>query len=124
MTPELAFKLADIPRRPLSEKLQAARDIYVQNNGDSIGFPYAPVDIDFQGFLEDAVLSEREQDMIYIAHFFHQAYKTLHITIRTMKEIPSPVAHETLEKVYLSMKKYNLQHRLLKDVEETEFMKY
>lgn len=124
MTPELAFQLADIPGRALSEKLQVALDFYVQNNGDSIGFPYASVDIAFQGFLEDADLSTREQDMIYIAHFFHQAYKTLHITIRSMKEIPSPAAHKTLEKVYLCMKKYNLQHRLLKDIEETEFMKY
>lgn len=124
MNAELAFKLADTPGKSLSEKLTIARDIYIQNNGNGIGFPYAPVDIDFQGFFEDANLSEREQDMIYIANFFHHAYKILHITIRALKEVPSPTDHETLEKVYLRLKKYNLQHRLLKDVDENDFMKY
>ena len=30
--------------------LDIAREIYIQNNGDAIGFPYAPVYIDYQKF--------------------------------------------------------------------------
>ena len=62
--------------------------------------------------------------MIYLVTFFHQAYTTLHITIRKFKHSPSPKDHETLEKVYITMKKYNLQHLLLKDVQEHDFMIY
>lgn len=124
MTPELAYKLIDPSLTKLSDKLEQAREIYIQSNGDAIGFPYSSGDISFQGFLEEAELTEREQDMIYISTFFHQAYTTLHITMRKFKEMPSPFDHEVLEKVFNTMKKYNLQHCLLKDVPENEFMVY
>lgn len=84
---------------------------------------YAQVDIEYQRFLEQVELSERERDLIYISHFFNSAWKTIHITFLSLKEQPSELSLHQVKKVFEYLNKYNLQHLLYNKLSEKQFLK-
>lgn len=83
----------------------------------------APVDISFQKFLDNANLSERERDMIYLSQFFHPAYNTLHLTIRCSFGDLNPYWVNLMYSVYNTLVKYNLENHLLEDLTIKDFNK-
>lgn len=100
---------------------------YIYNFSDNLdhrlNLGYSPVDIDYQRFLEQANLSEREKDVIFISHFFNGAWKTIHITFVAMKEQPTPSSVEQVRKVFSILDKYNLQHLLYNKMSANQFLK-
>jgi hypothetical protein len=115
MTPESALQLAQFqdPNGSMSSLLRLAFDIYKQNNHSSYSFPYGEVDFLFQEFIEEADLSQREKDLIYISNFFHYSWKTLHLGIIFENRKPNEYEVDTILKTFYALTRLNLQNKLL-----------
>lgn len=124
MTPELAFKLTKKENQLLSEWITSAKELYESNSNDIIGFPYSNGDIAYLRFTEEANLSDREIDMMYVSNFFNKAYITLHLTIRTLRGHVSPSDSKILTTTYNILEKYNLEHCLLEGLTKKQYQKY
>lgn len=116
MTPELALSITSKENQSISEWLESAKKLFLQNGGEEIRFPYTTSDIQFQKFLELANLSKREKDMIYLAEFFNAAYHILHFKIVKQKMDLSEYDKEILGNVFEKLSRYNLQSCLLNDL--------
>lgn len=124
MTPEIALSLTKKENQSLSEWIKSAKEVYESNVDDIIGFPYSNGDIAYLRFTEEANLSDREMDMVYISNFFNQAYVTLHLTIRTLRGHVSPSDIKILTTTYDILESYNLEHCLLEGLTKKQYQKY
>ncbi len=104
----------------LGDRLEDMKKLCEINN---IKNRLAPVDISFQQFLDDANLSEREKDMIYLSQFFHSAYSTLHITIIAGYGELNPYWADLMYSVYNKLIKYGLEKHMLRNLTVKDFNK-
>ncbi len=62
--------------------MRRANEIFRQNSNDW-NLPFAQVDIEYTTFVDHLMVegTQRERDLVYVAHFFHGAWKILHIDV-------------------------------------------
>jgi hypothetical protein len=121
LTAEVAIKISEHHKFDnYSDNMQYVYDI--TGNDHKIDLGFGQVDIDFTQTIEKFKLSDREKDLLYISQFFHNAWKTLHISLALKLDQPSPYALEVCYNVFKRLKFYGLEYQLLKTISEKRFL--
>lgn len=109
------FQLATMQPSPssLSTQLQFVLDTCANSNTSPPG-GLSQIDVCFQYFIEQADLSHRERDMVYLSQFFHAAWNTVHITMLGEYKAPTPYDMDILKQVHNVLRHWGLQHTLYK----------
>jgi len=76
---------------------------------------FAQKDIQLVKFFEQMRMSDREKDLLYVSNFFNAAFTTLHVTILTLGEAPSPAAVIELKKTFEATQRLDAADILLND---------
>lgn len=105
-------------------KLSEVLELQYQNSITNREIPIlGSVDIAFQQFLEQAGLSNREKDLLYISNFFNTAYLLLHVDVKIHKKQLTSNEASYIKEVYQKLKKLGLDHLLIKDFGLKKFNK-
>jgi hypothetical protein len=125
MSKEVALSLADADNpETISRRMELANEYFKQIDPHSWETVFKSSDIQLCKFYEQAELTLRERDMIYITSFLHPCYSDLHTTVLTLGEPLSPSSVDTLDKLFTMLQKYNLTNILLDDkITDDEFIK-
>lgn len=120
---EIALELAESFEQPttMSETMEQANFYYEQLRPNNWDKPFLTKDIQFVKFFELMNMSNREQDLLYVATFLQPAFVTLHVTIMAMGEQPSPNAMNELMKTYLALQRLGAPHILLNGMPLNQF---
>lgn len=107
-----------------SEGMELANQYFRQINPNSWETVFPQADIQLCKFYEQANLTQRERDMIYIVSFLNQCYSELHITVLTLGEPLSLASIERLNSMFDKLQQYNLTNILLNGtITDDEFIK-
>lgn len=107
--------LAEAFEKPktVSEHMEYSNWYYKQINKNDWHIPFQDKDIQFVKLFERLDCNQRERDLIYISQFFHSAYTTLHVTILTLGETPTPGSLEELKRTYETLIRLDNQTNIL-----------
>lgn len=97
----------------LSENLRYAKHIFDINNNRNGIFAFSQQDINFHSILEIVPKDQRERDIIYISHFYHNAYSDINISWHVCKNQLNDAEVETINKVVECMNQLNVDVNLL-----------
>lgn len=111
----LAFVEAFEHPTSYSETMTLANGYFNQMYKDTWQTAFDQKDIQFVKFHERMALTDREKDLLYVATFFHSAFTTLHVTILTLGEQPSPGSVTELTKTFNAMERLGSPDILLND---------
>ena len=89
-----------------------AANEFCETNGQQPVF--APVEIQFQTFLDRVELTQRERDLLYVSNFFCYVFQTLHFDIAIAGKTPSPHDANLIKQTYASLVRLG-QERTLTD---------
>lgn len=107
-----------------SDTMTLANGYFAQMYKDTWQTAFEQKDIQFVKFYERMALTDREKDLLYVATFFHAAFTTLHVTILTLGETPSPASVSELTKTFDAMTRLGAADILLNDkITLTKFIK-
>jgi len=98
-----------------SDTMRLANGYFKQMYKDVWHTAFSEKDIQFVKFYEQMKLTDREKDLLYVSEFFHAAFTTLHVTILTLGEQPSPSAVIELTKTFETMQRLGAEDVLLND---------
>jgi hypothetical protein len=115
------------PDASLSEKMKLSNDMYSNvdylNETTSKIEVFPKLDVYIQSVLDGLLTTEKERDIAYLVNFCEKAWKILHVDLKSKFENPKQHDIETLLRVYRLLVKYGLQHELLCELTEKQYLK-
>lgn len=126
MSKEVALSLAasHAKQGAVSYGMTLANEYYKSMHPDSWDTVFKQSDIQLCKFYEEAQLTQRERDLIYVASFLHPCYTDLHTTVLTLGELLSPASADSLDRLFNILKQYNLTNILLNGrITDAQFIK-
>ena len=128
MNPNTAAAIveAETPGLPIHKKMDAINQLMEINGARVTELPFATVDIRFAEFINflNMDCTERERDLVIISENLCRVWKTLHLSVQTMKEKLTPQDNKEIRLLAPALKRLNLEHLITKGLNKKTLKVY